>query len=142
MIGLVLPRRSGRMSLRPMLWSVPSVEPIRKIVGGNDPAWMEVVEAAVREREAAAPDRWQEYEAFRRAAAGLLAGQVDGPEKDYHVEVVSLWAGKVLPLAEFDYDAEPASLDPATPRMLTDGDWKHPAWDDYRDLVEPLVGDD
>lgn len=130
------------MSLRPMLWSVPSVEPIRNIVGGNGRAWMEVVEAAVREREEAAPDRWEEYEAFRKAAEELLAGKVDGPEKDYHVEVVNLWAEKVLPLAGFDYDADPKSLDPAAPRMLTDGDWKHYAWDDYRDLVDPLVDDD
>ena len=130
------------MSLRPMLWSVPSVEPIRKIVGSNDPIWMEIVEAAIREREQKSPDRSQEYEAFRKAAAELLAGKVDGPEKDYHVEVVNLWAGKVLPLGGFDYDADPKSLDPAKPRMLTDGDWNHGACDDYRELVEPLVEDD
>ena len=130
------------MSLRPMLWSLPSVEPIRKVVGSNDRTWTEVVEAAVREREEAAPDRWQEYEAFRKAAAELLAGRVEGPEGEYHVEVVSLWASKVLPLGGFDYDADPKTLDPAAPRMLTDGDWKHPAWEEYRDLVEPLVDDD
>ena len=130
------------MSLRPMLWSVPSVEPIRKIVGGNDPAWAEIAEAAIREREQQAPDSWQEYEAFREAAAGLLAGKVDGPEKDYHVEVVNLWAGKVMPLGGFDYDGDPTTLDPSKPRMLTDGDWKHDAWEDYRDLVEPMVDDD
>jgi hypothetical protein len=103
---------------------------------------MEVVEAAVRERAASEPDRRQAYEAFRKAAAELLAGKVGGPEKDHHVEVVNLWAEKVLPLGGFDYDADPTTLDPSKPRMLTDGDWKHGAWDDYRDLVEPLVNDD
>lgn len=130
------------MSLRPMLWSVPSVEPIRGIVGGNDRAWLEVVEAAVREREASDPGEWEEHGAYRKAAAELLAGRVDGPEDESHVAVVDLWAAKVLPLGLFDYDADPASLDPAAPRMLTDGDWKHCAWDDYRDLVAPLVDDD
>ena len=130
------------MSLRPVLWSVPSVEPIRKVVGSNDRAWMEVVEAAVREREEKSPDRWLEYEAFRKAAAELLAGKVSGPENDYHVEVVNLWAEKALPLGGFDYDADPQSLDPAKARMLTDGDWKHPAWEEYRGLVQPLVEDD
>lgn len=130
------------MSLRPMLWSVPSVEPIRRIVGSNDAAWMEVVEAAIREREKEAPDQRGESDGFRKAAAELLAGKVAGPEKDDHVEVVNLWAEKVLPLGGFDYDADPKALDPAKPRMLTDGDWKHMAWEDYRELVGPLVDED
>lgn len=124
------------MSLRPMLWSVPSIEPIRRIIGSNDRAWLEVVDAALGERDASVR---KEHDAFRKAAAALLAGRVDGPETAHHVEVVNLWAGKVLPLGGFDYDADPKSLDPAAPRMLTDGGWKHMAWDDYRTLVDPMV---
>lgn len=130
------------MSLRPMLWSVPSVEPILKLAGSNDAKWMEVVDAALREREAESSGPAEEAAAIRRAATELLAGTVAGPETDRHVEVVSLWANRVLPLGRFDYDADPATLDPTKPRMLTDGDWKHEAWDDYRDRVEPRLDAD
>ena len=41
------------MSLRPMLWSVPSVDPIREIIGCNDRAWLEVVNTALREQDEA-----------------------------------------------------------------------------------------
>ena len=130
------------MSLRPMLWSVPSVDPVRNIVGSNGSAWMEAVEVALRERANESPDEAGGHKAIRAAAAALVAGKVNGPETGDHVEVVHLWAGKVLPLRAFDYDADPAGSDPAEPRMLTDGDWKHMAWEDYRELVEPLVDED
>ena len=131
------------MSLRPMLWSVPSVEPLRKIVGSNNAKWMEPIEAAMRKRDDSSAERAKEHERFRKAAGELLAGRVEGPaERDEHVEIVTVWAQPTLSLRGFDYDADPATLDPAQPRMLTDGDWKHAAWEEYRELIEPLVDED
>lgn len=127
------------MSLRPMLWSVPSIQPLRSVIGSNDTAWLDIVNAELGDQEESLPNQ---HDSIRKAATELLVGRLDGPEKDSHVEVVGLWAKKVLPLADFDYAADPKSLDLTKPRMLTDGDWKHFAWDDYRALIEPLVNAD
>lgn len=108
------------MSLRPMLYAVPSTEPLRQVVGGYDRSIVDRVEAWFQQ-DIGDPES-EELEFVRHVAEQYIQGKLTGEaETEDHVRVVEVMA-ETLGLT-------------ARENMIADGDWKHQAWADYYQAV-------
>lgn len=108
------------MSLRPVIFAVKSIEPLRRVVGSKDEAWVARLEEDFRQRLRDADE--DTLRLVRSVAQDVVAGKVPGGvEREDHVHAVCA-------LARIAGAVTGGSA-------VTDGDWKHYGWEAYYDSV-------
>jgi hypothetical protein len=103
-----------------MLYAVPSVEPLRRVVGGYDRSVVDHVEAWFQQ-DIGDPEA-EELEFVRHIAEQYIQGRLTGEvETEDHVRVVGVMAETLGFTAEQN--------------RIADGDWMHRAWASYYEVV-------
>ncbi len=107
------------MSMRPAIYPIKSLEPIRRALGSRDPSLLEPMVASFKQLRGDRPDAIPEY---RERVQSFLDGELrDGKERgEWEYSIYS--AAHALGLLERD--------------LPVNDDWSWAAWADYLDEVE------
>lgn len=107
------------MSMRPLIYPIKSLDPIRRAMGSRDETFLERMVASYKALRGDTPDAVEE---FRKRAESFLGGELrDGQERGWW-EYPIYFATHALGLLQSD--------------LPVNDDWAWGAWGDYLDEVE------